>query len=100
MCVVYARELIISVTLFTPDGQQLCSVLIKLNNADPLDKAVRAFCRWATLARTSVTFHFNGHVLDELCTAQQIGIVSGNAVHARVVDGALLSAPPRMPAML
>ena len=83
-----AGETLLTITLYSADAEpkQICGpAMVKATGDILLHRVAACFCRWAALSPDSVAFYFNGQPLATTLTMQQAGLVSGNALHARLV---------------
>jgi hypothetical protein len=81
-------ETLLTITLYSADAApvQLCGpAMVKATGDVTLARTAACFCRWAGLPPDVVAFYFNGQPLETTLTLQQSGLISGNALHARLV---------------
>ena len=95
-------EVLLTITLYSADPtpvQLAGPAMVKATPDVQLARVAGCFCRWAVHPPASVQFFFNGQPLAVDLSLEQSGLVSGNAVSARLTasdlkpDAGAASAP-------
>jgi len=85
-------ETLLTVTLYSADAtpvQLAGPALVKATSDVQLSRVVNCFCRWVSLPAEQVEFYYNGEPLAKEQSLLQSGLVSGNAINARITAAGL-----------
>ena len=89
-------ETLLTFTLYSADQapiQLAGPAMVKATSDVQLSRVTGCFCRWAGLPVDSVEFYFNRQPLAHNLSLQQSGLVSGNAIDARLTVTGLTPDP-------